>query len=131
MAKNSMSLTIVCGSLCAVNCLQPSQTQSIIAVAHNSLGVVELQLDRTGVDDSVFELRGLDANQDVLASVMLHIGTIADLPTLPGIPGYFGSEIVLTSGDAQQRSISRETRLIPIHANDPSTQAFLELGEVS
>jgi hypothetical protein len=62
---------------------------------------------------------------------MLHIGTIADLPTLPGIPGYFGSEIVLTSGDAQQRSISRETRLIPIHANDPSTQAFLELGEVS
>src|SRR5580704_10626366 len=90
-----MRLAIICGALCAASCSQPSQP--VIPVAHNNLGVVELELDRTGeVDDSVFELRGLDANHDQVASVTLRIGTIADLPGLsPGVSGAFGSEIVL------------------------------------
>jgi hypothetical protein len=122
----------LCMSVAIVGC-GVSNSQEIKIGQANTLGAVSIAIDRLEVDgDNVFELHGLDAAGNQVASVQLRTGTISDLPDyLPG-PTSFGSEIIFAAGGNHRRFISRETRvhdLAPI--SDPTIQAFVQLPVVS
>jgi hypothetical protein len=107
-----------------------------IAVSQrNDLGVTSITIDRSeGASGNVFELRGLTAENDEVASVTLRIGTIADLPELLPGTNTFGSEITLASGAEQRRIVSRETQLFHISTlavPEPTIRAFLEVSDVA
>jgi hypothetical protein len=109
------------------------EPQQVAVKSPNSLGVVGLEIERSvAADGDVFELVGLAANHDQVATVRLRIGTIAEIPDLFSTTNPFGSEIVFTYGTASNQVISRETRLFHLAVNsNPDIESFLEINEVA
>ena len=104
-----------------------------IAMPANEWGIVSLAVDHSEADRT-FELRGLDANDQVIADVALRIGKIADLDAyLPSSNelGNLGSELILTWQGVEDRRVSRETEQFFLRADMAPLQKFLRVPAVT
>jgi hypothetical protein len=112
--------------------MEPPSAQRIQVEQPNPLGIVTLEIERPDAPDgNAFELHGLDASGDEVASARLFIGTVADIPDhLPG-NSTFGAEIDLVAAGTSQRLLTRETRLIKIGPFSGALGDFLGLSAVT
>jgi hypothetical protein len=129
--RKTAATTIFLGFALA-GCSAESVDVERMAVEANELGVVALEIHRDHQgSESVFELHGLDANGAERALVRVRTGEIADFEALPDT-GRVGTEVLLSSGEKQERMITRETQQLSLdRASVPELQAFLELPTVS
>ena len=106
---------------------RPASSTTGIVITTNSLGVVALRVDKTDGDNSVLLVAGLDANDDVKASVQVTRGKIA-------IDGRveIGAELVALAGGASTRMVTRETHLVVYDARPTEPiAAFAAIPEVA
>lgn len=97
-------------------------------VPQNELGAEAIQTERGA---GTFELRALDRDDQIVATVRVHTGQFADLTTY--IPNAtIGSEIEITAeGHDPRRLVTSETQLFMIDAgSDRAIRDFLLLDEV-
>ena len=131
MGANKLSIAaLVFTASCSLHS-DPIQSERL-DVTRNDLGLVAIEITHfEDQGDAVFELRGVDGNDDELAAVRLRTGEIADLPSyLPGT-ATTGSELIISVSGHDTRTVSRELFVHQLQPQAPAMQSFLELEVVS
>jgi hypothetical protein len=136
MQTTTTFLKGLCVAVVVTNgCVSHEDGSAKVTVATNALGITALETNQTEASgNKVFTLQAFSADDQLLASVQMTIGVVSGLPTV-GKPDAAwqnrGSEIILTVGTDQQRTISREVKRHPLMHSIPTIQRFLDVPEVA
>ena len=107
-------------------CVAPGDSRITVA-EQSSLGIVALELERTDIS---FELRALDADDQIVATVHERVGTVEDLAKYG--EGDYGTELVFSARGHDERVITSEIQRHSLSGlRDPSVRELLSVPTVA
>ena len=115
-------------SVLLTGCVASPDGERVSVDRANDLGVVALDIQRlTQGGDSIYALRGVDAQDNEIASVQRRTGTIEDLALYTKHGETLGTEVLFAAGSWHDRQISQDLEAVGVAPDNKTMQQFLQL----